>query len=341
MGKQSRLRALRRAERQEIARDLAPNRGEPLRILRSLHRTIQGHCHENGRRCWEYMVEMLAHVSGWPTESDESKHLWDKMQDEGRFVEFAHAWIAEVEWAKANGAPFSEPIGELLEEIEGHNESLGQFFTPMPVVRMINSVNLGDIPSPGPSGLPTCRGLDPCCGSGRFLIDALVHNDGIMMHGVDLDLWMVRAAMLNVRLLARWTSMSVADPDDRLKPLRRATKFLDQAMAALASPDEENPFLRLGTEPPQPKGEERVLIVGGRAVFIHGNSMIVDLDYTPNWACAGWSWKPHPWQWNLKMRDYYGSYEDWEKAGRPDLNKLHEQEQKSLQFDYSMAPPKR
>lgn len=338
MGKQARLRAMRRAERQDIARDSAPNRGEPIRILRSIHRDIQNHCHESGRRCWEYLLEMMAHASGWPTESNESKHLWDKMPDDERFAEFAKAWTDEVAWAKETGAPFSEPFGDLLAEVEGYNENLGQFMTPMPLVRLMNRITLEDTPPPGPDGMPTRRGLEPACGTGRFMIDALVHNDGIMMHGVDLDIWMLRTAMLNVRLLARWTSMRVADPNDRLKPLRRAKRLLD---AMMASPDEENPFLRLGTEPPKVEEDHRVLVIGGRAIFIHGDANVVDLDYTPNWLCAGWAWKPHPWTWNLKMRGYYGSLDDWERAGRPDLNKLHEQERTELQFDYSMSPPKR
>src|SRR5690349_784792 len=118
MGKQSRLRRARHE-----MRALSGPPGEPLRILRGIHRTIQGHCSESGRRCWEYLLEMLAHSTGWETESNESQHLWDKMANETRWLEFLECWIAEVKQAKANGAPFSEPLGQLLEEVGGVNSN--------------------------------------------------------------------------------------------------------------------------------------------------------------------------------------------------------------------------
>jgi hypothetical protein len=313
--------------------------GEPLRILRGIHKTIQNHCHESSRRCWEYMLEMLAHSSGWETESDESKHLWDKMYAEDRWPQFLEAWHAEVKFAKANGGMFSEPIGQLLEEIEGTNAHLGQFMTPMPVVRMMNAMTLNDMDDEPlrADGFPTHRGIDPCCGTGRFIIDSLVHNQNLMMHGVDLDIWMLRTAMLNVRLLAPWTSLRLKDPADRLRPLRRARKAIER-MAA-------NPFSidtidTLGTAEQIPTSESGdVLVIGGRAIFIHGDALIVDLDYTNNWLCAGWAWKPHPWTWNLKMAGYYGSYEDWERAGRPDLREIAKAVKTEIQFDYSMRQP--
>lgn len=341
MGKQSRLRALRREERRDLARQLPPGQGDALRVLRALHRTIQEHCYESGRRCWEYLLEMLAQASGWPTESSEAKHLWDKMADEPRWLEFIQTWLAEVEWAKANGSPFSEPIGQLLEEVNGTNDHLGQFLTPMSVVRVLNAVSMDAPGVPNPNGMPTRRGLDPCCGTGRFMIDALIHNDNLVMHGVDLDLWMLRAAMLNVRLLSRWTSMSVPDPADRFKPLHVARRMIKRFEQIEAAADLKNPFAMLGqTRPEQPDEHKggNILIIGGRSIFIHGDALVVDLEYTPNWLCAGWAWSPHPWTGNLKMKGFYGSFDDWEKAGRPALQQ-HGNPDEPLQFDYSMAPP--
>src|SRR5690606_37196416 len=185
MGKQARLKRERREMRaeMEMGRRL---RDTPIRVLRAIHKTIQDHCHESPRRCWEYLLEMLAHGSGWKTDSAESKHLWDKMANETRWVEFVESWLDEVEWAKRNRAPFSEPLGDLLEEILGVNDYHGQFFTPMSVVRLINELNLtqGYVP-PEPNGMPGRRILDPCCGTGRFMIDALIHDDGVLVHGVD------------------------------------------------------------------------------------------------------------------------------------------------------------
>lgn len=325
MGKQSRLKHLRRHERELTTRYAGGRNETPLRVLRAIHQTIQNHCHESPRRCWEYLLEMLAHSTGWPTDTAEAKHLWDKMADETRWLEFIQSWVDEVEWAKRNRESFSEPLGMLLEEIEATNSNLGQFFTPMPVVRMINELTMADYEPPDPrTGMPGRRALDPCVGTGRFMIDALIHDDGVLMHGVDLDLWVLRCAMMNVRLLSRWTSLRVKDPGDRLKPLRRAARAAEEMFGVI------------GSSPLMHRGEDGgdVLVLGGRSVFMHGNSLILDLNYTPNWLCAGWHWLPKPWEDNLKIDGYYGSYNAWEAAGRPPLHA--EPTEKDVQFDYSM-----
>ena len=78
MGKASRMKRARRAAR------LKEQSGPPMRrgafnILLSLHKVIQNHCHENSRRCWECMGELIAQATGWPTESEEAKHVAEKM----------------------------------------------------------------------------------------------------------------------------------------------------------------------------------------------------------------------------------------------------------------------
>lgn len=316
MGKQSRLRRERHEIRMRERQGSAGN-GHPLRVLRAIHRTVQHVSGESPRRCWEYMLEMLAHSSGWQTDSAESKHLWDKLGNETRWQEFFESWMDEVGDAKRNGGVFSEPLGELLEEIEGTNSNMGQFFTPMAVVRMMNAINIQkNYEPPQENGMPSRRALDPCCGTGRFMIDALVHDDGIMMHGIDLDLWLLRTAMLNVRLLCKWTSLRLRDPDDRLNPLKRAFNAIE----------------RMEGKAPQEGGS--YLMIGGRAIFMHADSLIVDLNYRPNWLCGGWAWGPHPWRENLKIEGYDGSYDEWIRAGSPPAGS---ESPKEVQFDYSMV----
>ena len=282
-----------------------PMKRDAFRILKSIHKDIQNYCGESGRRCWEYMLEMLAHSTGWGTDTSEAKHLWEKMADETRWVEFFECWMEEVEYAKENRCAFSEPVGELLEDLEATNRNLDQYFTPMSMVRLMNQLTMPEDGVPiGPDGRPTMRGMEPCCGTGRILIDALVHNDGLFMHAIDLDIWMLRAAMLNVRMLAKWTSS------------RMTTE------TAL------NPFSEKQEEP------HTMIVIGGRSIFMHGNSQIVDTNYRPNWLCAGWAWKPHPWQDNLKMEGYLGSYNQWEAAGKPLLEDPNNSGE--VQFDYSM-----
>lgn len=276
-------------------------------VLKAIHRTIKDHCHENDRRCWEYLVEMLALSTGWQTESCESKHLWDKMADDIRWLEFFECWMDEVQTAKENRTSFSEPVGELLEELEGANRNLSQVFTPMSLARLLEEMTMPESSVPiGPNGKPSTRGMEPCCGTGRILINALVHNDGLFMHAMDIDLWMLRTAMLNVRMLCKWTSSRIQ------------TKEL------------LNPF----NVPEDTDKQETVIILAGRAIFMHGDSLVVDTAFRPNWMCARWAWSPKPWQSNLKITGFLGSLNEWESAGKPlleDHNKPGE-----IQFDYSM-----
>lgn len=324
MGKQARLKALRREARVMETRYGGGRNQEPLRILRGLHKTIMGHCHESPRRCWEYLLEMMAHSSGWRTDTEEAKHLWEPMADETRWLEFAQCWLNEVEWAKANNAPFSEPLGDLLEELEATNSNLGQFLTPVELVHVINTLTMGEPDRPLPSGRMSRRALDPCVGTGRFMINALVHNEGVAMHGVDLDLWMLRCAMLNVRLLAKWTSLRLENGEKFLLPVKTTeVDTKDAQWLGLYSKAEAK--LREGGG---------LIVLGGRSIFMHGDAMEVDLDYTSNWLVAGWHWKPVPWRDNLKIAGWYGNYNQWIEAGQPP--RFAEPTAQDVQFDYQM-----
>lgn len=344
MGKQSRARNERRIERMRSQSfteryEGRPVAGEPQRILTSFHGAIQNDCGESGRRCWEYMLEILALSSGWNTETNESEKLWPKFANDSRLEEFVHSWYHEVIDAKRNGGPFSEPIGGLLHEVQGTSDHLGQFLTPMPVVRMMNAMSMHDLDAKPlqANGMPTHRGLDPACGTGRFMIDALVHNSNIMMHGVDLDQWMVRAAMLNVRLLAAWTSLRLTDWHDVMSPLRRARNAVNMLRGTLAG-DPFEPVDRPTNVPV--RTNESTLIIGGRAIFINGNSLIVDLDHAPNWLRAGWSWCPPHWSGTMKISGHDLTYNEWVDAGSPAAGRRGPEFSTDVQFDYSMANKK-
>jgi hypothetical protein len=286
MGKASRLKRARREQRLR-EQPGPPMKREAFNILRSIHKDIQNQCHENSRRCWEYLVEMIAHSTGWPTDTNESGHLSGNIGDENRFVEFAECWLEEVTYAKENRVPFSEPIGELLEHLEATNLHFDQYFTPMSVVRLLNEINLHDLDTPE-NGY--ARGLDPCCGTGRFMIDALVFNDKLIMGNLDIDLWMQRVAKINARLLARWTNLPVSiGPWEAVK--------------------------------------------AGRARFIWGDSLMVDLGFKPNWSLS-WYWTPQHWQADLKIEGYAGNYNQWLEDGKPRRDGLGAPGE--VQFDYSM-----
>lgn len=285
-----------------------PGQGEPLRILRSLHKSIQDHSGNSSRTCWEHMLEIMALSTGWDTETAESQQLWEKFADDSRWLEFFECWNAEVDNAKATAGAFSEPFGELLEEFQGANEALAQFFTPMTVVRLMNAISLHDsyVP-PQPNGAPGRTGMDPSCGTGRFILDALVHDDGVHMCGVDLDLWMYRAAMLNARLLTRYSMLKITD-----EPKMSAFK---------------------GGESEEPGG---LIMMGGRATFMRADALQVDLHYRPNWNYPLYEWTPLPWQSSLKIDGFDGTLEDYERQGRPERFQLTTPPP-DVRFDYSMT----
>ena len=189
--------------RQENLTNAPPLKRGAFQILRSIHQDIRRFCGASDRRCWEYMLEMLAdwtRLSPAKLESEEAKRVWEKVALSEKWLEFVECWIEEVAYAKANGCAFSEPIGELLEELNGTNTNLDQYFTPMALAHLMNQLAIPEDP-----GRPI-RAMEPCCGTGRIVIDALVHNDNLHMKAIDLDIWMVRAAMINVRILLRWTA---------------------------------------------------------------------------------------------------------------------------------------
>jgi len=268
------------------------------------------------------MLEMIAQGTGWRTETQESKHLWEHFPDGKEIAEFIECWLDEVRVAKDNDIAFSEPIGELLEEIEATNENLGQFFTPMQVVHAMVQMHMAD----SKNEKRWLNGLDPCCGTGRFMIDAMVHTDNLMMGGVDLDLWVLRAAMTNARILGfgGFTNRYFDNPEDRLQP------FTDKSTKALR---------RTGVQLPQKEGG--VMVLAGRSRFIHGDALQVDLHFWPNWAESSWKWTPVDWR-CLKM--HFESLEDYHnRVIIPYLKELGfktdpaEHKDANVRFDYSMA----
>lgn len=173
---------------------------KPVEILTGIWHDIRAVTLEGERRSWEYLVEMMAHASGWDTETSDSVWIWDLIPNHQRFVDYAMAWSNEVAAAKEAGIAFSEPLGDLLQMIKPDS------LVPMTEVRAINAKDLPEQSS------DTFSGLDPHCGTGRFMLDAVVHNDHVIMHGVDTDVWMLRAALVNIRYLFSHTSLHVKGP---------------------------------------------------------------------------------------------------------------------------------
>lgn len=327
MGKKSRLKRERRAQRENL------NHLEPKKILENAHKRIQNICHENSRTCWEYLVELLAQHTGWPTETSVASFIRDTWDPTETFSQFEQAWAFEVEGALASRSWFSEPIGWLLEEIQGTNKHFDQYFTPMPIVRTMNEITFHDEPAVTKDGLPTMRGVEPAMGTGRLLIDALVFNKGLMMHGIELDQWLRRVAMLNIRILdmqGQWTGCRIGGEPEGIKAFSDKTAK-DLKRQGLAS---DNPR------------RQGIWLLGGRAMTIQADSLIVDLDFWPNWfvkrpngqILPNWCWTQDPWQSGMLIHPKFGFAGTWDEYQRRKAEGSFEPKtgDETVKFDFSM-----
>lgn len=244
------------------------------------------------------MLEILAHASGIQSLTRESSRVLGDLTDlEPLLRDYVESWHEELAWCKASGLPVSDPVGTILEENNAANHGLSQFLTPPEVVRMTNSMMLENTEvQPG----KPFTGLDPCCGTGRFALDAVVHHDHIRMFNVDIDLWMVRAAILNFRYAGRFTT-AIEQP----KPvLDRGSVLADESAAELR---------RQGFTLPRSSASERIIVIGGRARVICADSLIIDLLAPENWRYS-WQWDPPPWRETMKVDGFDGTYEEWRKS---------------------------
>ena len=91
-------------------------------------------------------------------------------------------------------------FGEVFTQRECATDRLGQLMTPEPIVRFISEMAIGK--SEREEEWQTV--LDPAVGTGRFLVDVAVHypNRRLFLHGVEIDLDLYRACLLNMRLYA-------------------------------------------------------------------------------------------------------------------------------------------
>src|SRR5579871_6641696 len=206
MGKQARLRAERREARAR------PDRATDL--LRELFHKIRCLTYESPRRCWEMTLEIMGELAGvtCPEGSCLSTAgrvvLRDLPDVESLLKEFIVTWTDELDRCQSAGAPITDPIGTILEENDGTNPGIGQFFTPPSLVRLMNKITFVDADD------RTYKGLDPCCGTGRFALDAVVHHPKIVMHSIDVDLWMMRAALINFRYAQKYSMARLVAPLD-------------------------------------------------------------------------------------------------------------------------------
>ncbi len=101
-----------------------------------------------------------------------------------------------VEWLENYCIPTNEYdfLGLMYQclQIEGHKNQTGAYYTPVKIVRqMLSQIDLSDEKTM----------LDPCCGSGAFLLQAKCHNP-LQLYGIDRD--PIAVMICKVNLLIRY-----------------------------------------------------------------------------------------------------------------------------------------
>jgi hypothetical protein len=218
---------------------IPPYKG-PKAILYEMFHEIDLKSHFGYRRSWEILIELLAHhlgitVNPWlyskpsmdiqytedktnpmirlgfrqnqglyaprlrmswkqyPTQiAGETRQLLDRFEKTGLLEQYVLAARAEP-W---------DHLGEIFveQELAGRKNRLGQMLTPKQIVDFMIKCTLDfDKPTKEPRTV-----LDPCVGSGRFLIEASLMNPEkpLILFGIEIDVTLYRACLVNMALFS-------------------------------------------------------------------------------------------------------------------------------------------
>lgn len=101
---------------------------------------------------------------------------------------FVNAFAALVIEMDNNGQGLKDVLGCYFEEYF-YNEKLGQFFTPPSICSLMTSLIS-----------PESTTYDPCCGSGRFFLEAAKENRNIIFYGADVSDICCKMTLINMCL---------------------------------------------------------------------------------------------------------------------------------------------
>lgn len=160
-------------------------------ILLEMYRIIQHNTGKLPRACFNQLVRFLADcVRVHPLPREERGVAAQLLPLAKPFVE----------------AYYEDPqdhLARLFAEKECANHTLGQIMTPRAVARYMARNAIGVLQEEEKEQAPI-RLLDPCLGTGIFLVEAarLYPRQYLLFYGVELDLDLYRAALVNMRLAA-------------------------------------------------------------------------------------------------------------------------------------------
>jgi type I restriction-modification system DNA methylase subunit len=128
----------------------------------------------------------------WNDEYRKISARYSQRGDHGHMKTFSELWGDVVSITRQSG---QDILGQLYQDCisRGHH---GQFFTPWNVVEMMVEMFLCDLDT-----TESKRILDPCCGSGRFMMVAGKKSSNFVLCGRDIDARCVRMTVINMHAL--------------------------------------------------------------------------------------------------------------------------------------------
>lgn len=112
---------------------------------------------------------------------------------------FADAVEALLE---AYNAVNHDVIGQVYEQLELQDDNKGQYFTPQDVAELMVRTHMSGTEENNTSEDEATRIHDPCCGSGRVLVEAVCNHDGkVVVSGVDSSPIAAKMAVINFTVM--------------------------------------------------------------------------------------------------------------------------------------------
>lgn len=164
--------------------------GDAYRILEQMFETVARTTRKPARDCFNQLVRYLADCTRICPLPESEHHIGERL------------WPLTMRFMEAFYEDPQDHLGTLFTEKECTNDRLGQVITPRPVVQFIIQATIGELAEGEEDEWQLV--LDPCTGTGRFLVEAAVQfpRRKLAFYGVELDLDLYRAALVNLRLVA-------------------------------------------------------------------------------------------------------------------------------------------
>lgn len=163
------------------------------RILLQMFEVIERTTREPPRACFNQLVRYLG----------DCVRLRPLPEDEGHVG--AHLMPLTMPFLEAFYEDPQDLLAPLFAKKGCANEELGQIMTPRYIAQFINRQTIGrKLEEQAGDQEEWISVLDPCVGSGVFLVEAAVQypEANLILYGVELDKDLYRAALVNMRLVA-------------------------------------------------------------------------------------------------------------------------------------------